>query len=242
MAELITIEQSILRKNADLAAENRAEIERRGAFALGLVSAPGSGKTTLLELTLNALRGRVRAAVIEGDVQTDRDARRIAALDVPVVQIVTNGTCHLEARMVREALDRLTPDVDILFIENVGNLVCPASYDLGEHRRVVLTSTPEGDDKPLKYPAMFRNADALIINKVDLLPYVDYDVAQAKAFARQIRPGLATFEVSCVSGFGIGAWIGWLLEQRRRTLSRFGAGAPRSEDRPPAAIPAASSS
>jgi hydrogenase nickel incorporation protein HypB len=215
VAELITIEQSILRKNADVAAENRAEIERRRAFAVGLVSAPGSGKTSLLERTLVALQGRLRAAVIEGDVQTDRDARRIAALDVPVVQIVTNGTCHLEARMIQGALSRLTAPCDILFIENVGNLVCPASYDLGEHRRVVLTSTPEGDDKPLKYPAMFRTADALIINKVDLLPYVAYDIGQARAFARQVRPGLAVFETSCVSGVGITHWIDWLLVERR---------------------------
>jgi len=214
VAELITIEQNILRKNADVAADNRAEIERRGAFAVGLVSAPGSGKTSLLERTLKALQGRLRAAVIEGDVQTDRDARRIAALDVPVVQIVTNGTCHLEARMVQGALQRLPGDVDVLFIENVGNLVCPASYDLGEHRRVVLTSTPEGDDKPLKYPAMFRTADALIVNKVDLLPYVAYDVEQAKAFALQVRPGLVVFETSCVSGDGIDRWIQWLLDER----------------------------
>jgi hydrogenase nickel incorporation protein HypB len=219
MSEVITIEQKILKKNADVAAENRAFIDRRGLFAVSLVSAPGSGKTSLLERTLIALASRgVRAAVIEGDVQTDRDARRIAALDVPAVQIVTNGTCHLEAAMVRDALARLPNAIDLLFIENVGNLVCPASYDLGEHRRVVLTSTPEGDDKPLKYPAIFRNADALIINKVDLLPYVAYDVKQAKAFARQVCPGLVAFETSCVSCEGIVSWIEWLLAERLRHL------------------------
>jgi hydrogenase nickel incorporation protein HypB len=242
VAELITIEQSILRKNADIAADNRAEIERRGAFAVGLVSAPGSGKTSLLERTLAALKGRARTAVIEGDVQTDRDARRIAALDVPVVQIVTNGTCHLEARMVQGALDRLAADVDILFIENVGNLVCPASYDLGEHRRVVLTSTPEGDDKPLKYPAVFQHADAFVINKVDLLPYVSYDMARAAAFALQVRPGLAVFETSCVSGLGLAAWTDWLLEQRRQHLSRCAAAALRPEGPRSATIPGGSSS
>jgi hydrogenase nickel incorporation protein HypB len=230
VSELITIEQNILRKNADIATENHSEIERRGAFAVGLVSAPGSGKTSLLERALAALKGRLRAAVIEGDVQTDRDARRIAALDVPVVQIVTNGTCHLDARMVQGALERLPTDIDLLFIENVGNLVCPASYDLGEHRRVVVTSTPEGDDKPLKYPALFRTADALLINKVDLLLHVDYDITQATAFARQVRPGLAVFETSCVSGFGIAHWIDWLLDQRQLHLNRCAAAALRSED------------
>jgi hydrogenase nickel incorporation protein HypB len=215
MSELITIEQKILRKNADVAAENRQELDRRGIFAFGLLSAPGSGKTSLLERTLAALAGRVRAGVIEGDVQTDRDARRIAALEVPVVQIVTNGTCHLEARMVQEALARLPREVDLLFIENVGNLVCPASYDLGEHRQVVVTSTPEGEDKPLKYPAVFRRADAVVINKVDLLPHVPYDIGQARAFVRQVQPHAVLFETSARTGAGLTPWIEWLLGQRR---------------------------
>jgi len=178
------------------------------------MSAPGSGKTSLLERTLQALDGRARAAVIEGDVQTDRDARRIDALGVPVVQIVTNGTCHLEARMVQEALPQVPlADLDILFIENVGNLVCPASYGLGEHLRVVVMSTPEGEDKPIKYPAMFRSAHALVINKTDLLPHLQYDLAQAMAFARQVNPGLVVFETSCTTGEGIAPWTEWLMEQ-----------------------------
>jgi hydrogenase nickel incorporation protein HypB len=219
MAELITIEQKILKKNADLALENRREIERRGAFAIGLVSAPGSGKTSLLECTLAVLRGRARTAVVEGDVQTDRDARRIAALDVPVVQIVTNGTCHLEARMVQEALSRLPEGgLDLLFIENVGNLVCPSSYDLGEHVRVVVTSTPEGEDKPVKYPALFRSAQALVVNKIDLLPHLTYDIGQALAFARQVNPGLQVFRTSCTTGEGIEAFAAWLLDQAARRL------------------------
>jgi hydrogenase nickel incorporation protein HypB len=243
MPEVITIEHKILKKNADVAAENRRAIDRRGLFAVSLVSAPGSGKTSLLERTLAALRDRgVRAAVIEGDVQTDRDARRIAVLGVPVVQIVTNGTCHLEAGMVRDALAQLPGEIDLLFVENVGNLVCPASYDLGEHRRVVLTSTPEGDDKPLKYPAVFRNADALIINKVDLLPHVRYDVAQAKAFAGQVRPGLMIFETSCVASYGIVPWVEWLLAERRQHLSNCVAAAPRSEERRSATTRGTSSS
>jgi hydrogenase nickel incorporation protein HypB len=214
MANLITIEQKILKKNADLALENRQEIERRGLYALGLVSAPGSGKTSLLERTLAALQGRVRSAVIEGDVQTDRDAQRIAALDVPVVQIVTNGTCHLEARMVQEALPRLPPrDLDLLFIENVGNLVCPSSYDLGEHARAVLLSVTEGEDKPIKYPSMFRAARVLVLTKVDLLPHLDYDIEAARRFALQVNPELRIFEVSSRTGAGIEAWTAFLTEQ-----------------------------
>ncbi len=213
MSDVITIEQKILKKNADLAAENRREMEARGLYTVGLVSAPGSGKTSLLERTLASLRGRTRAAVIEGDVQTDRDARRIAALGVPVVQIVTNGTCHLEARMVQEALPRLPQSgLELLFIENVGNLVCPASYELGEHVRVVVMSTTEGEDKPIKYPAMFRKADALVLNKVDLLPHLVYDIEQAVAFARQVAPEIIVFRTSCTTGEGIEAFASWLLE------------------------------
>jgi hydrogenase nickel incorporation protein HypB len=214
MANLITIEQKILKKNAEVAADNRRLMDSHGVVAVGLVSAPGSGKTSLLERSLAALAGRTRAAVIEGDVQTDRDAQRIAALDVPVVQIVTNGTCHLEARMVQEALGRLPlAEIDLLFIENVGNLVCPSSYDLGEHLRVVLMSTPEGEDKPLKYPALFRSSQALVVTKVDLLPYLRYDLEQAEAFARQVNPRLRIFRTSSVTGDGIDALAGWLLQQ-----------------------------
>jgi hydrogenase nickel incorporation protein HypB len=216
MAHLITIEQKILKKNADIAAENRERLDRHGVFAVGLVSAPGSGKTSLLESVLRALRGRARCAVVEGDVQTDRDARRITALDVPAVQIVTNGTCHLEARMVQEALPSVPLEgLDLLFVENVGNLVCPSSYDLGEHARIVLTSTAEGEDKPVKYPAMFRRADALVVNKIDLLPYVSYDVDAAIAFARQVNPELVVFRTSCTTGDGVEAFVSWLLERAR---------------------------
>ncbi len=227
MGEVITLEQKILRRNHDLARENRELLERAGVLGVGLVSAPGSGKTSLLAVTLRALRGRARCAVIEGDVQTDRDARRIAALGVKAVQIVTNGTCHLEARMVQEALARLPlAGLDLLFVENVGNLVCPASYELGEHLRVVLTSTPEGDDKPLKYPALFRAAQALVINKLDLLPHVPYDLAQARAFARQVNPELELFELSCATGEGVPDWVDWLLAQRARLTGESRGAAP----------------
>jgi len=216
MVNLITIEQKILKKNGDIALENRGELDRNGVLGVGLVSAPGSGKTRLLERTLGALAGQARVAVIEGDVQTDRDAQRIGALDVPVVQIVTNGTCHLEARMVQEALPRVAlAGLDILFVENVGNLVCPSSYELGEHLRVVLMSTTEGEDKPLKYPAMFRRSQALVITKTDLLPHLDYDLAEAKRFALQVNPGLLVFETSCRTGEGVAEWTRFLLDRLR---------------------------
>ncbi len=163
--ETIRIEKKILAKNNDLAAENRRHFERCGAFVVTLNGSPGSGKTSLLERTVLRLRSELRVAVMEGDVETDRDARRMSALNIPVVQIITNGTCHLNAGMVQSALERLPLEgMELLFIENVGNLVCPASYLLGEHLRVVVMSTTEGDDKPLKYPALFRQADALVIN------------------------------------------------------------------------------
>ena len=212
MAKLITIEQKILKKNADIASENRREIDRHGLLALGLLGAPGSGKTALLERLLGATRGRARSAVIEGDVQTDRDAQRIARLEVPAVQIVTNGTCHLEARMVQEALPELPlAGLDLLFIENVGNLVCPASYELGEHLRVLVTSTTEGEDKPLKYPALFRAAHLVVLNKVDLLPHLSYDLERAISFTRQINPSAEIFRTSCTTGQGIEELAAWML-------------------------------
>ena len=220
MPEVITIEHKILKKNADIALENRARFDEARVFVVGLVSSPGSGKTSLLERTLQKLQGRARCAVIEGDVQTDNDARRIAALGVPAVQIVTNGTCHLEARMVQEALPQVElRGLDVLFVENVGNLVCPSSYELGEHVRVVLASTTEGEDKPLKYPAMFRKSQVLVMNKVDLLPYVPFDLAKARACALQVNPELRWFETSCTTGQGLDAWVDWLLEERQARRS-----------------------
>jgi hydrogenase nickel incorporation protein HypB len=231
MAKLITIERKILDKNADVAAENRRWLDAHGLFAVGLLSAPGSGKTSLLERLLVELGGRVRCAVVEGDVKTDRDARRIAALGAPAVQIVTNGTCHLEAGMVRQALERLPRrGLQLVFVENVGNLVCPAAYELGEHLRLAVMSTTEGEDKPLKYPAVFRKADALVINKLDLLPYLDFDLAEARAHALAVNPRLELFETSCTTGAGIGALASWLCERRARS-SRSAAAAPRSAAR-----------
>lgn len=210
---IVTVERKVLAKNDEIAAQNRTLLARHGAFAVNLVSSPGSGKTSILERTLEFMKGKATVAVIEGDVQTDLDAQRVAKFGVPVVQIVTNGACHLEAKLVQDALERLSLDgVRLLFIENVGNLVCPSAYDLGEAMKVVVVSTTEGDDKPLKYPAMFRVASALIINKIDLLPYLPCDVETLKRNALSINPALKVFLTSCTSGEGIAGWGEWLLQ------------------------------
>lgn len=213
--ETIRIEEKILGKNDALAATNRQRFEAAGVFAVTLVGSPGGGKTSLLERAVPLLAKSLRVGVVEGDIETARDGQRIAALGVPVTQVVTNGTCHLNAGMIEKALDGLPlDDLDLLVIENVGNLVCPASYSLGEHLRVVVLSTTEGEDKPLKYPAMFRQADALVLNKIDLLPYVPIDVADLEKFARQVRPRLPIFRTSAQTTEGIEQWTEWLNERR----------------------------
>jgi hydrogenase nickel incorporation protein HypB len=214
---VITIERKVLDRNDELAGRNRELFARTGLFVFNIVSSPGAGKTSILERTIEELAGTVAIGVIEGDVQTDFDAQRVARYHVPVVQIVTNGACHLDARLVRDAAERLRLDMlDLLVIENVGNLVCPANYDLGEAVKVVVLSTTEGDDKPLKYPNMFRNASVLLINKIDLLPYVNCDIAALRRNALQINPELTVFETSCTSGAGIPAWCAWLREKVSR--------------------------
>ena len=211
---VITIERKVLEKNDEIAAQNRDLFARHRLFVFNLVSSPGAGKTTLLERTIQHLAGSLKLAVIEGDVQTDFDAQRVARYGVPVVQIVTNGGCHLEARLVQDALRQMDLGaVNMLVIENVGNLVCPANYDLGEAMKVVLLSVTEGDDKPLKYPGMVRNASVLVINKVDLLPYVDSNVAALRSNALQVNPHLRVFETSCKTGAGVAEWCDWLREQ-----------------------------
>jgi hydrogenase nickel incorporation protein HypB len=214
---VITIERKILEKNDAIAAQNRERFARHKLFVLNVVSSPGAGKTSLLERTLERLKDRLRLAVVEGDVQTDFDARRVARYGVPVVQIVTNGGCHLEAQLVQDALDAVDlGGVDLLVIENVGNLVCPANYDLGEALKVVVLSTTEGDDKPLKYPGMFRNASVLVINKTDLLPYVPCDLDAMKRHAFAVNPALRVFETSCTTGAGLAAWCDWLAGEVAR--------------------------
>jgi len=211
---VITIERKVLEKNDELAGQNRALFARHGIFAINVVSSPGAGKTSLLERTLEHLAGRVPVAVIEGDVQTDIDAQRVAKYNVPAVQIVTAGGCHLEANLVRDALKNFDlSQVRLLIIENVGNLVCPSNYDLGEAMKVVVASTTEGDDKPLKYPSMFRNSSVLIVNKIDLLPYVNCNIAALRANALGINPSLKVFETSCTSGAGIPEWTDWLISR-----------------------------
>jgi hydrogenase nickel incorporation protein HypB len=211
---VVTIERKVLEKNDELAAKNREVFQYHGAFVLNIVSSPGSGKTSILERTLEHLKGRLHVAVIEGDVQTDFDAQRVAKFHVPVVQIVTNGGCHLDAKLVQDALGNIDlKGIQLLVIENVGNLVCPANYDLGEHIKVVVASTTEGDDKPLKYPAMFRNASVLLVNKIDLLPYVNCNITELKNNALRINPALNVFETSCTTKQGIDVWCEWLERQ-----------------------------
>jgi hydrogenase nickel incorporation protein HypB len=211
---IITIERKVLEKNDEFARQNRTCLQQHGILVLNLVSSPGAGKTSIVERTLEQLGKSLRIGVIEGDVQTDLDAQRVARYQVPVIQIVTNGGCHLEARLVQDALAQMDlAKIDVLIIENVGNLVCPANYDLGEAMKVVVLSTTEGDDKPLKYPSMFRNAAVLLINKIDLIPYVNCDLAALKGNALQINPHLRVFETSCTNGAGIADWCGWLREK-----------------------------
>ncbi len=210
-ARIVQIEQDILAKNDGYARVNRQRLADHGTFALNLVSSPGSGKTSLLVRTIEALAGRFPVAVIEGDQQTSRDADRIRATGAPAVQINTGKGCHLDAHMVGEALGQLTlPVGGLLLIENVGNLVCPAAFDLGEAHKVVILSVTEGEDKPIKYPDMFHAADLLLVNKIDLLPHLDFDVDAAIAFAHRVRPGLEVLRVSARTGEGFDAWIEWL--------------------------------
>lgn len=207
----IAIEEDILGKNNRLANFNRALFKEKGIFVLNLVSSPGSGKTTLLERTLRDLSHKLRCAVIEGDQQTDNDALRIAATGVPVRQINTGAGCHLDAHMIMHGTESFDLDnLDLLLIENVGNLVCPAAFDLGEHHKVVVLSVTEGEDKPLKYPQMFHNSTVMLLNKTDLLPHLDFDVEKCKEYARRVSPGITIFEVSARSGEGMEAWYQWL--------------------------------
>jgi len=208
---VIEVEKDVLQNNQLLASRNRGYFEAKNIFALNLVSSPGSGKTSILERTLNDLKSELPFYVIEGDQQTLNDADRIAALDIPVVQINTGKGCHLESDMVYDAVKKLNMENDsILMIENVGNLVCPSMFDLGERNRVVIISTTEGEDKPLKYPDMFHTADVCIINKIDLLPYVNIDMDRLKNYALQVNPNLTFFEVSATAGTGMDAWYNWL--------------------------------
>ncbi len=208
---LLQVEQDLLRKNNEYADANRRFFSRRGMFAVNLMSSPGSGKTTLLVNTIHALKTSFPVAVIEGDQQTSQDAERIRSAGVPGIQINTGKGCHLDAHMVGHALEQLSiEDNGVLFIENVGNLVCPAAFDLGEARKVVVMSVTEGEDKPLKYPDMFAVADLLLLNKIDLLPHLTFDPDRCIDFAKRVNPGIEILRLSALSGAGCDAWWAWL--------------------------------
>lgn len=217
---LLRIEQDILAANDAFAGVNRARLAAQGILALNFVSSPGSGKTTLLARTLSDLSPALSFAVIEGDQQTSRDAERIRAAGAAAVQVNTGKGCHLDAHMVGHALDTLAPaDGDVLFIENVGNLVCPAAFDLGEALKVVVLSVTEGDDKPLKYPDMFHAAGLMLLTKTDLLPHVDFDPQRCLAWARRVNPDLPMLALSARSGDGLSAWYDWLSETRTAVVA-----------------------
>lgn len=217
---VVSIEKDVLHENNLLAARNRGFFDAKNILALNLVSSPGSGKTTLLEKTLTDLKEEIAFAVIEGDQQTTNDADRIHATGTRVVQINTGKGCHLDAHMVLHAVQGMKLQNDsLLFIENVGNLVCPAMFDLGEKERVVIISVTEGEDKPAKYPDMFHSSTVCIINKTDLLPYVPFSMEKAKDYLHKVNPKLKIFEVSCTTGEGLQQWYGWLKEQIQQPVS-----------------------
>ena len=218
---MVQIEQDILAKNNAYAAQNRRRLAERGIFTLNLVSSPGSGKTTLLVKTIEMLRGRRSVTVIEGDQQTSQDAERIRATGAPAVQINTGKGCHLDAHMVGHAIEKLDlPEDSLLMIENVGNLVCPAAFDLGEAHKVVILSVTEGEDKPIKYPDMFRAASLMLMNKCDLLPYLSFKVDAAIEFARRVNPAIEVIQVSATTGQGMDEWLRWIEVGARDTAAQ----------------------
>jgi hydrogenase nickel incorporation protein HypB len=222
----IAVVQDILSANDEIARENRRRFDQAGVFVLNLMSAPGAGKTSLVLRTIAALQPELRLGVVEGDVASQVDAERVAETGVPVVQINTGGGCHLEAHALRAALEKIPlENLDLLLIENVGNLICPAAFPLGEHLQVVIASLPEGDDKPLKYPALFAQADAVVINKIDLAPYMDFDREAFRRRVEGLNPRVTFFEISCRTGEGLAAWADWLRRRRaeqRESARRIG--------------------
>ena len=208
----ITIAQNILAANDTIAQDIHQLLATRGIRTINMMSSPGAGKTTLLERTIERLRGQLEVGVIEGDIETGNDAERIEAAGAETVQINTRGACHLEAHMISDALEEINlTEMRLLFIENIGNLVCPAAWNLGEDIRIVMVSTTEGDDKPAKYPQMFAVSQVMVVNKIDLLPYVDYSIEKVRKQALAINPNLRIFEVSCRTGEGLDAWCEWLI-------------------------------
>jgi hydrogenase nickel incorporation protein HypB len=212
MTTRIPIVENILSANDRMAARNREVFEAAGVFAVNVMASPGAGKTSLILKTLEALKGRLRLGVIEGDLATSIDAEKAAAAGLPAVQINTGGECHLDAVMLADALPQLPLDeLDLVIVENVGNLVCPANFQVGTHLSVLVASIPEGDDKPYKYPGMYRGVGALVVNKIDLLPYVSFDMDYFRRGVETLNPGLVTFPLSCRTGEGMEAWTDWLV-------------------------------
>jgi hydrogenase nickel incorporation protein HypB len=216
----VQVEKKVLNENQIVAAGLREKFQQHGIFCFNIISSPGSGKTSLLERTLERLPKHSRVAVLVGDLQTENDAKRLERFGFPVRQIITGGTCHLDARMIEKHLAEWDlAKLDTLIIENVGNLVCPTSYDLGEAFKVVLLSVTEGEDKPLKYPSIFFKSELMVLNKVDLLPYVPFDAAKAKENARKVHPGMEILELSCTTGAGLDEWMMWLEKKRSATMA-----------------------
>jgi hydrogenase nickel incorporation protein HypB len=210
----IKVVRNILEANEVIASQNSALFAKKGVYVVNLMGSPGAGKTTLLERTVEHLKDTRKIAVIEGDIETSRDAERIAAHAIPTVQINTGGACHLDGNMVRSGLKGLDLDqIDLLIVENVGNLVCPAEFQIGEHHKVMIISVTEGDDKPLKYPLMFQVSSVLLVNKIDLLPYLDFDMKQFRSDALKVNPKLEIIPISCTTGEGLDAWYRWLEER-----------------------------
>ena len=210
----VPIVEKVLNANDQLAQENQAKLDQAGIFAINLMASPGAGKTSLLELTLNNLSGRYGLAAVDGDLASSIDADRLAETGATAVQINTGGQCHLDAMMLRNAMAQIDLEAcDLLVVENVGNLVCPSGFALGTHKNVLIASVPEGDDKPYKYPRMYQGVDALVINKTDLMPYIDFDMAYFQKGVEMLSPGLVTFPLSCKTGEGVQAWLDWLTAQ-----------------------------
>lgn len=211
MKKTVPVVERILSANDQLAQANRARLDTAGIVGLNMMASPGAGKTSLIEATLGSLDPKVKVGVVDGDVATSLDADRAAAAGAIAVQVNTGGECHLDAVMLAGALDQLPLDrIDLLIVENVGNLICPASFKLGTHRSVLIASVPEGDDKPYKYPGMYRGVDVLVINKVDLLPYIDFDMAYFREGVEILNPGLVTISLSCKTGEGMDGWLEWI--------------------------------
>ena len=216
----IKVLKDILSANEQLAQKNRQLLDSKGVFAANLMSSPGAGKTSLILETIKRLKGQTRLGVIEGDISSSLDAEVIGKEGVPVLQINTGGVCHLDANMTSNALSNMPlEDIELLLIENVGNLICPAGFALGEHRKVLISSMPEGDDKPFKYPLMFHEADAVLINKIDLLPYLKFDTEAFSQAIKGINQKVEIFQISCVTGQGVEQWVSWLLTQMSQRQS-----------------------